>query len=126
MSKRDDAMAILRYWAERFRDLGVCPVPIRIISNGYANNDNYSEDENLPSYAVFVGVASLGRQSLAPGSTHGHMIDQPIDEVCFIVWLNLETNEPEEIREPDLADLEIEKYYEMIVDIESANKNGKI
>ena len=54
------------------------------------------------------------------------MIDQPIDEVCFIVWLNLETNEPEEIREPDLADLEIEKYYQMIVDIESANKNGKI
>ena len=95
-------------------------MPIRIISNGYANNDNYSEDENLPSYAVFVGVASLGRQSLAPGSTHAHMIDQPIDEVCFIVWLNLETNEP------DLADLEIERYYQMIVDIESANKNGKI
>lgn len=123
MSKRDDAMAILRYWAERFRDLGVCPVPIRIISNGYAKNNNYNEDQNLPFYALFIGAASLGRPSLPRESIHDPVIHRPIDEVCFIVWLNLETNEPEEIREPDLADLEIEKYYEIIIEIEGMNKN---
>jgi hypothetical protein len=123
MSKRYEAEDILIAWAKEFHDCGDHDDGICIVHDGYATNDDDEEDENKPCYAIFVRLDSFTKKFPPHDTTHGMIIHRPNEEAHFSVWLDLETDESQEINEPDHVNVDLENIYKIIIKIEKRYRN---
>jgi hypothetical protein len=108
---------ILRSWALEFHESGDYDDSIKIVFDGYLEDDDGLTDESQPCYAIFVHKDSLSGKFPPQDDSNGFIAHRSDQEVCFYVWLNLETDEEQEINEPD-TDLNIEDFYDIIIAIE--------
>ena len=74
-------------------DSGDTPFGVKIIFDGYAENDDGSEDINTESFAVFVHKDSLTKEFPPHELTPWALIHRPKEEVCFWVWYETDTDE---------------------------------
>jgi hypothetical protein len=76
-------------WACIFHECGDFPDEIKILFDGYAENDDGTQDESSICYAIFVHKNSgkLGFEFAAHDSPHGLVHHRTEEEACFIVWI---------------------------------------
>lgn len=118
MSIEQQAEAILRNWAQQFHQRGDYDEGIKIVHDGYLTDEDGNEDEDQPCYAIFVHRDSSTGSFPAHDTSHGLIAHRPSEEACFYVWLNLATNQDQEINTPD-TELNVDLVYRLIVEIES-------
>lgn len=84
-----DPEEILGRWTCIFHECGDFPDEIKILHDGFAENDDGSQDESSICYAVFIHKNSgkLGFEFPTHDSTHGLVIQRPDEEACFTVWI---------------------------------------
>lgn len=118
MDIQTQAESILRSWAQQFHECGDFDDGIKIVHDGFLTDDDGNEDEDQPCYAIFVHRDSLSGQFPEHDSHGGLVVHRPSEEVCFYVWLDLDSGQDQEINEPNTA-LDLNDFYRMIIEIQS-------
>ena len=117
MTKIDKAHKILRSWALEYHESGEYDDAVNIVFDGYLEDDDGCTDEAQPCYAIFVHKDSLQRHFPPHDNSHGFIAHRPDQEVCFYVWLNLDSSEDQEINEPE-SDINIDEFYDIIIELD--------
>ena len=122
-----DPVTILGQWAIEFHECGDFPDQVSIIFDGYAENEDGSEDKSSFCYAIFVHKNSGSKGFKFPEHiTHGNLITHSTDEACFYVWLNDVDGEVtvENISDGDDSTDDLDKFHKIIVKIEKEFQEG--
>lgn len=122
MNIQQKAESILHTWANEFHECGDFDDGIKIVFDGYFTDDDGTEDENQPCYAIFVHRDSLRGNFPEHDTAHGFIAHRPDEEACFYVWLDLTTGQEQEINTPD-TELDIKKVYRIIIEIQHKYDN---
>lgn len=90
---------IIEYWVRQFSETmqdeeelrigdasGDTPFGVKIIFDGYAENDDESFDYNSMSFAVFIHKDSLTKEFPPHDFTPWGLIHRSTEEVCIHVW----------------------------------------
>jgi hypothetical protein len=122
MDVQTQAEKILHTWALNFHKFDEYPDGISIVPDGFAMDDDDNEDPQQPCYAIFVHRDSLSGQFPEHDTYGGIVVHRPIEEVCFYVWLDLATNQEQEINTPD-TELDLDEFYRMIIEIQRSYRD---
>jgi hypothetical protein len=117
MDIQTQAEKILHTWALQFHECDDCPDGITIVPDGFAMDDDDNEDPQQPCYAIFVHRDSLSGEFPEHDTHGGIVVHRPKEEVCFYVWLDLSSDQEQEINMPD-TELDLNEFYRMIVEIQ--------
>jgi hypothetical protein len=74
-------------------DSGDAPFGVKIIFDGYGENDDGTDDLNTESYAVFVHKNSLTDEFPEHEQTPWALIHRPKEEVCIWAWYDCNADE---------------------------------
>lgn len=74
-------------------DSGVVPDGVKIIFDGYGENDDGSTDYNTESFAIFVHKNSLTEPFPPHELTPWALIHRPKEEVCIWAWYDVENDD---------------------------------
>jgi hypothetical protein len=111
-------------------DSGVAPFGVKIIFDGYADLEYYTEDNEyryeeggdttIMSFAVFVHKDSLTNEFPPHEQTPWALIHRPKEEVCIYVWYNEDDDSIEVIpfEDNNSTELNHELVTKLIFDIE--------
>lgn len=100
-------------------DSGDTPFGVKIIFDGYGEDEEGEEDTNSLSFAVFVHKDSVNNEFPPHDITPWALIHRPKEEVCIWVWYDVEEDHMEVIpfEEGDSTELDHETVYKLITDI---------
>lgn len=108
----------LDYEPEAGDDSGDTPAGVKIIFDGYGEDDDGNADKNSVSFAVFVHKDSLLGEFPPHDITPWALIHRPKEEVCIWVWYDVEEDHVEVIPfEDGSTELNHELVYKLISDI---------
>jgi hypothetical protein len=74
-------------------DSGEAPFGVKIIFDGYGEDDDGNEDLNTESFAVFVHKNSLTEEFPEHDQTPWALIHRPKEEVCIWAWYDCNSDE---------------------------------
>ena len=74
-------------------DSGDSPFGVKIIFDGYGENDDGEEDLNTESFAIFVHKNSLNEEFSEHEQTPWALIHRPKEEVCIWAWYENDSDE---------------------------------
>lgn len=72
---------------------GDAPFGVKIIFDGYGEDDDGDKNYNTESYAVFIHKTSLTEEFPPHDLTPWALIHRPKEEVCIYVWYDVEEDE---------------------------------
>lgn len=99
---------------------GDAPFGVKIIFDGYGENDDGGKNYDVESYAVFVHKDSLTKEFPPHELTPWALIHRPKEEVCIWVWYDVDDDEVTIIPFEDNNSTELDHDFltELIFDIE--------
>ena len=74
-------------------DSGDSPFGVKIIFDGYGENEDGTEDLNTESFAIFVHKNSLVNEFPEHDQTPWALIHRPKEEVCIWAWYEKDSDE---------------------------------
>lgn len=124
-----DPEEILGNWAMEYHDCGDFPHQVKIVHDGYAEDEDGNTDESEICYAIFVHKNSGDTNFTFPEHdvTHNLIGHRPEQECCFYVWLKEDTDgsvSVDVISDGD-SDLDIDIFRKAIIKIEKDYQEGE-
>lgn len=106
-------------------DSGIAPFGVKIIFDGYGENDDGTEDLNTESFAVFIHKNSLTEEFPPHEQTPWALIHRPKEEVCIWAWYECDNDEVTIIPFEDNNSTELDHKYitNLIFEIEKRDND---
>lgn len=104
---------------------GDAPFGVKIIFDGYGENDDGEKDYDHESYAVFVHMNSLTEEFPPHDLTPWALIHRPKEEVCIYVWYDVVNDDVTVIPFEDNSSTELDPEFvtKLIFDIAKRDNN---